>query len=327
MSIVDKLDIRRAQVLVEAIIVKVRADRISDLGVTWAVEGSGTNTPVGITNFPSSGTNLINLAGAIESGGAVDPSGTIGEGITVGIGRIVDGGTSFAAILHALESDATTNIISTPTIVTTDNEEASLNIGQEVPFVTGSFTNAGTGAGAVNPFQTIQREQIGVKLTLTPQINEGDAILLKISQEISSISESAGASDLITDQSTIDTTVIVEDGGILVLGGLMEDTLTESTQRVPILGSIPLLGALFRHRSVDKVKTNTMVFIRPTILRDGTQAAIATNAKYNYVRDLQMGDGSSNVPQMRNAERPVIPPLESYEEEANALKSADDSGE
>ena len=327
MSIVDKLDIRRAQVLVEAIIVKVRADRISDLGVTWAVEGSGTNTPVGITNFPSSGTNLINLAGAIESGGAVDPSGTIGEGITVGIGRIVDGGTSFAAILHALESDATTNIISTPTIVTTDNEEASLNIGQEVPFVTGSFTNAGTGAGAVNPFQTIQREQIGVKLTLTPQINEGDAILLKISQEISSISESAGASDLITDQSTIDTTVIVEDGGILVLGGLMEDTLTESTQRVPILGSIPLLGALFRHRSVDKVKTNTMVFIRPTILRDGTQAAIATNAKYNYVRNLQMGDGSSNVPQMRNAERPVIPPLESYEEEANAIKSADDSGE
>ena len=327
MSIVDKLDIRRAQVLVEAIIVKVRADRVSGLGVTWAVEGSGSNSPVGITNFPDSGTNLISLAGAIESGGAVDPSGTIGEGITIGIGRIVDGGTSFAAILHALESDATTNIISTPTIVTTDNEEASLNIGQEVPFVTGSFTNAGTGAGAVNPFQTIQREQIGVKLTLTPQINEGDAILLKISQEISSISESAGASDLITDQSTIDTTVIVEDGGILVLGGLMEDTLTESTQKVPILGSIPLLGALFRHRSVDKVKTNTMVFIRPTILRDGTQAAIATNAKYNYVRDLQIGDGSSNVRQMRNAERPVIPPLESYEEAASEIKSADDSGE
>ena len=328
MSIVDKLDIRRAQVLVEAIIVEVLADRVSDLGITWAVEGSGSNTPVGITNFPAAGTNLINILSATQSGGTVDPTGSIGEGISIGIGRIVDGGTSFAAILSALEGDATTNIISTPTIVTLDNEEASLNVGQEVPFVTGSFTNTGTAGGAVNPFQTIQREQVGVKLTITPQINEGNAILLKISQEISSISEAAtGAADLITNERTIDTTVIVEDGAILVLGGLIEDVLRESTQQVPILGSIPVLGALFRHRSVEKVKTNLMVFIRPTILRDGTQAAIATHAKYNYVRDVQLSGGGSNVRQMRNAERPVIPPLESYEEAANAIKSADDSGE
>jgi general secretion pathway protein D len=328
MSIVDKLDIRRAQVLVEAIIVEVLADRVSDFGITWAVEGSGSNTPVGITNFPAAGTNLINILGATQSGGTVDPTGSIGEGISIGIGRIVDGGTSFAAILSALEGDATTNIISTPTIVTLDNEEASLNVGQEVPFVTGSFTNTGTAGGAVNPFQTIQREQVGVKLTITPQINEGNAILLKISQEISSISEAAtGAADLITNERTIDTTVIVEDGAILVLGGLIEDVLRESTQQVPILGSIPILGALFRHRGVEKVKTNLMVFIRPTILRDGTQAAIATHAKYNYVRDVQLSGGGSNVRQMRNAERPVIPPLEFYEEAANAIKSADDSGE
>ncbi len=328
MSIVDKLDIRRAQVLVEAIIVEVLADRVSDFGITWAVEGSGSNTPVGITNFPAAGTNLINILSATQSGGTVDPTGSIGEGISIGIGRIVDGGTSFAAILSALEGDATTNIISTPTIVTLDNEEASLNVGQEVPFVTGSFTNTGTAGGAVNPFQTIQREQVGVKLTITPQINEGNAILLKISQEISSISETAtGAADLITNERTIETTVIVEDGAILVLGGLIEDVLRESTQQVPILGSIPVLGALFRHRSVEKVKTNLMIFIRPTILRDGTQAAIATHAKYNYVRDVQLSGGGSNVRQMRNAERPVIPPLESYEEAANAIKSADDSGE
>ena len=329
MSIVDKLDIRRAQVLVEAIIVEVLATKVSDLGVTWAVEGSGSNAPIGITNFPASGTNLINLIGATQ-GGTIDPSAAtaIGEGISIGVGRIVSGGTSFAAILHALEADATTNIISTPTIVTTDNEEASLNVGQEVPFVTGSFTNTGTAGGAVNPFQTIQREQIGVKLTITPQINEGDAILLKISQEISSIAESAtGAADLITNQRTIDTTVIVEDGGILVLGGLIEDTLRESTQKVPILGSIPLLGALFRSRSVDKVKTNLMVFIRPTILRDGTEATNATHAKYNYTRDLLMGRGT-NVPQMIGEERPTIPPLESYEEQKKALDSAtDDSGD
>jgi general secretion pathway protein D len=329
MSIVDKLDIRRAQVLVEAIIVEVLATKVSDLGVTWAVEGSGSNAPIGITNFPASGTNLINLIGATQ-GDTIDPSAAtaIGEGISIGVGRIVSGGTSFAAILHALEADATTNIISTPTIVTTDNEEASLNVGQEVPFVTGSFTNTGTAGGAVNPFQTIQREQVGVKLTITPQINEGNAILLKISQEISSIAESAtGAADLITNERTIDTTVIVEDGGILVLGGLIEDTLRESTQKVPILGSIPLLGVLFRNRSVDKVKTNLMVFIRPTILRDGTEATNATHAKYNYARDLLM-EGGTNVPQMIGEDRPTIPTLESFEEQKKALDSAtDDSGD
>jgi general secretion pathway protein D len=329
MGIVDKLDIRRAQVLVEAIIVEVLADRVSDLGVTWAVEGSGSNAPIGITNFTGAGTNLINLIGATQ-GGTIDPSAAtaIGEGISVGVGRIVDGGTSFAAILNALEGDATTNIISTPSIVTTDNEEASLNVGQEVPFVTGSFTNTGTAGGAVNPFQTIQREQVGVKLTITPQINEGNAILLKISQEISSISESAAsAADLITNQRTIDTTVIVEDGGILVLGGLIEDSLRENTQRVPILGRIPLLGALFRNRSISKVKTNLLVFIRPKILRDGTEAAIATNAKYNYARDMLMEKGS-NVPQMIGTDRPTIPPLDSYEKEAKAIDSAtDDTGE
>jgi len=325
MSIVDQLDIRRAQVLVEAIIVEVLADKVSDLGVTWAVEGSGSNAPIGITNFTASGTNLINLIGATQ-GDTIDPAaaGAIGQGISIGVGRIVDGGTSFAAILHALEGDATTNIISTPTIVTLDNEEASLNVGQEVPFVTGSFTNTGTAGGAVNPFQTIQREQIGVKLTITPQINEGNAILLKISQEISSISEAAtGAADLITNERTIETTVIVEDGAILVLGGLIEDSLRESTQKVPILGSIPLLGALFRNRSVDKVKTNLMVFIRPKILRDGTAASIATNAKYNYARNL-LSQGGTNVRQMIGEDRPSIPPLETYEEQAEAIDAPDD---
>ena len=212
--------------------------------------------------------------------------------------------------------------------MTTDNEEASLNVGQEVPFLTGSFSNTGAAGGAVSPFQTVQREQVGVKLTITPQINEGDSILLKISQEISSISESAASEGLlITNERTIDTTVIVEDGGILVLGGLIEDALRESTQKVPILGSIPLLGALFRSRSVDKVKTNLMVFIRPKILRDGTEAAVATHAKYNYARELLSQDGT-NVKQMIGEDRPSIPPLETFEEQAEAIDSAsDDSGD
>jgi general secretion pathway protein D len=251
----------------------------------------------------------VQLAAAAGSGGeGIDPGSLIGDGITVGIGRITDTGTSFAAILNALQGDADTNIISTPTIVTTDNEEASLNVGQEVPFVTGSFSNTGGTAGAVNPFQTIQREQVGVKLVITPQINEGDSLLLKISQEISSIASSAaGAVDLITNERIIETTVIVEDGEILVLGGLLEDTLRESDQRVPFLGSIPVVGNLFRNRKSDVVKTNLMVFIRTKILRDAAQTSFETDAKYNLIRNSQIGGQISLMP---GQDRPVLPPIE-----------------
>ena len=314
MSIVDKLDIRRAQVLVEAIIVEVLANNSSEIGVTWAVDGTGSNSPIALTNFPSAGPGVVQLAGAIGSGdtGTVDPTGLIGDGITLGVGRISDTGTSFAAILRALQGDADTNIISTPSLVTTDNEEASLNVGQEVPFVTGSFSNTGGGVGgAVNPFQTIQREQVGVKLVITPQINEGgSSLLLKISQEISNIAASAEAVDLITNERIIETTVIIEDGEILVLGGLLEDTLRESNQRVPILGSIPLLGAMFRTQKVDAVKTNLMVFIRAKILRNSVQTALETGAKYNAIREVQRQSSSFGV--LRPEERPTLPPLESY---------------
>jgi general secretion pathway protein D len=315
MLIVDKLDIRRAQVLVEAMIVEVIADKISELGVTWAIADSSGNSPIGVTNFPSFGAGVAQIAGAL--GGAdvgVDPGSFLGEGGTFGVGRISDTGISFAAILRALQGNADTNIISTPTLVTLDNEEASINVGQEVPFVTGSFSNTGSVGGAVNPFQTIQRESVGVKLVITPQINEGDSLLLKISQEISSIAQSAeGAVDLITNERIIETTVIVEDGGILVLGGLIEDVLRESDQRVPILGSIPFVGALFRARTTDKVKTNLMIFIRPTILRDKVQTANVTNAKYNLIREVQQqgrGGKGGRVAIMPFEDRPILPPLE-----------------
>jgi general secretion pathway protein D len=298
MSIVDKLDIKRAQVLVEAIIVEVIADRASELGVTWAVDDGSSNNPIALTNFPSAGPGVVQLAGALGGGdGSVtDPSGLIGEGITVGVGRLSDSGVSFAAILSALQGNANTNIISTPTLVTTDNEEASLNVGQEVPFVTGSFSNTGSVGGAVNPFQTIQREQVGVKLTITPQINEGgDSLLLQISQEISNIASSAaGAVDLITNERIIETTVIVEDGEILVLGGLLEDVLRESEQKVPILGSIPILGALFRTQKSEALKTNLMVFIRPKILRDSAQASF--EATRPSLPPLETGQNDPSIP-------------------------------
>jgi len=308
MQIVDKLDIRRAQVLVEAIIVEIIADKKNELGTSWAVEGSGSNTPIAVTNFPDFLSGVVQL-GSAAAGGTPDP-GLIGPGVTIGVGRISEDGVSFAAILRALEGDADTNIISTPSVVTTDNEEATLNVGQEVPFVTGSFTNTGSTAGSVNPFQTIQRQQIGVKLAITPQINEGDSMVLNISQEISNIASSSAAVDLITNQRIVETTVIVDDGEILVLGGLLEDVLRESDQKVPVLGSIPLVGNLFRARKTEKVKTNLMIFIRPTILRDAATTAIETNQKYNMIRDLQLGQQGTDIQLMPGVERTVLPPFE-----------------
>ncbi|MEM6513198.1 MAG: type II secretion system secretin GspD [Pseudomonadota bacterium] len=316
MQIIDKLDIRRAQVLVEAIIVEVRADQEAQLGITWAVEGSGSNTPIGVTNFPGSGANIIDLAAAASAGdNAANAASAIGSGVTLGVGRISDSGVSFAAVLNALEGSGDTNIISTPSIVTTDNEEASINVGQEVPFVTGSFTNAGQGVGgAVNPFQTIQREQVGVKLSITPQINEGDSMLLQISQEISSVSQSASSAvDLITNERIVETTVIVDDGQILVLGGLLEDTLIESNQAVPLLGRLPLLGNLFRSRRTETVKTNLMIFIRPKILRDSVSTAIETNQKYDLIRQIQQGTTNEPPALIPGAERPVLPPMDDEE--------------
>ncbi len=315
MTVVDKLDIRRAQVLVEAIIVEVIADRTAELGITWAIEGQGSNTPISATNFPDFGPGVIQLGAAAAGGGEGNEAaaiGLLGEGITAGVGRLSDTGVSFAAVLRALQGDADTNILSTPSVVTTDNEEATLNVGQEVPFVTGSFTNTGGGnVGAVNPFQTVQRQQVGVELIITPQINDSNSLLLDIRQEISSIAQSSqGAVDLITNQRIIETTVIVDDGQILVLGGLIEDQLRESQQRVPVLGSIPVLGALFRARRTDAVKTNLLVFLRPKILRDAKSIAVETNAKYRNIQDILEGQRGDKVQLMPSLERRNLPPLD-----------------
>ncbi len=307
-SVIDRLDIPRAQVQVDAIIVEVSTDIAATFGVSWAAEGSGSNNPVAFTNFGSTVPGIIQL-GSASASGTPDPS-ALPEGAVLAVGQIRDNGTSWAAILSALRGDATTNIISTPTIVTLDNEEAEIRVGQEVPFLTGSFTNTGAAAGAVNPFQTIQREEVGTSLKITPQIDSGRGVKLTIEQETSSISSGAsGAVDLVTNNRTITTTVYVEDGNILVLGGLIDDQLRESEQRVPFLGRIPGLGWLFRARTTEKVKTNLMVFIRPTILRDSVQASFETDAKYSYIRDLQLRQAEEPVPLMRNAERPLLPEI------------------
>jgi general secretion pathway protein D len=315
MSIVDRLDIRRAQVLVEAILVEMSADKAMDLGINWLIadtDSDGNTLPAGGFVQPVDGTGIGQIIQGILNPDAIT---SLPSGLTMGLGQIVNGGTSWAALIRALGGIGNTNIIATPSIVTLDNEEAEIKIAQEVPFVTGQYTNQGIpGAGGqVNPFQTIQREEVGNILKITPQINEGDSVVLKISQEASNIaasSQQVSTNDLITNKRTITTKVLVEDGGIIVLGGLISDEVRESKSQVPFLGSIPVLGELFKTRSVDKVKTNLMVFIRPRILRDGVDAAIETNAKYNYIRDQQLNYNNGRVTLMPGERQPTLPPLE-----------------
>jgi general secretion pathway protein D len=291
------------------------ADKAMDLGINWLIaetDSNGNSLPAGGFVQPVDGTGI----GEIIQG-VLDPESIPGlpSGLTMGLGQIVSGGTSWAAVIRAIGGIGNTNIIATPSIVTLDNEEAEIKIAQEVPFVTGQYTNQGipgTG-GQVNPFQTIQREEVGNILKITPQINEGSSVMLKISQEASSIaasSQQVSTNDLITNKRTITTNVMVEDGGIIVLGGLISDEVRESKSQVPFLGSIPILGELFKTRSVDKVKTNLMVFIRPRILRDGVDAAIESNAKYNYIRGQQMDRNGGRVPLMPNERQPTLPSLE-----------------
>jgi general secretion pathway protein D len=289
MDIVDKLDIRRPQVLVEAILADINFNKDSELGVNWAAFSSGnTNVPAGAFVSPVGGTSIVDLAGAVQNPANV--STTLLQGTTIGIGRIGANGLNFAAMLRAIRSDTDDNIIATPSAMTMDNQEAELKVAQEVPFITGQFTNttAVTG-GTVNPFQTIQREEVGTILKITPTISaEGTQVMLKISIESSSIGQKpAGAVDLVTNKRTVSTTVLIEDGGIVVLGGLIENDTSKGESRVPFLGSIPILGLLFKTRNETSTKNNLMIFIRPKILRDASQAAFETDLKYNYMLDQQ----------------------------------------
>ena len=309
-AVIDRLDIRRAQVQVDAIIVEVTESRANELGVTWALQGAQVNSPVAGTNFPGTAPGILQLGAAAASAEA-GALAAVPEGLLTAVGRIRDSGASWAAVLTALAGNSATNIIATPTIVTLDNEEATIEVGSEVPFLSGQYTGSNAASGILNPFQTINRSPVGTRLTITPQINEGSGVKLLIEQETSSISQGVqGAVDLVTDRRSISTTVFVDDGSILVLGGLIDDQLREVEQRVPVLARIPVVGALFRSQSTELEKTNLMVFIRPTILRDSVEAAFQTDTKYRFIRDLQLGQGTGNIPLMRDTERPVLPPIE-----------------
>lgn len=286
-AIVEQLDIRRAQVVVEAIIAEVSDSSAQELGVQWlfADEKFGA----GIVNFGSNGVNIASIAGAAASG----DSEALGDllstttGATAGIGHF-GGGFNFAMLINALKGKSGFNLLSTPTLLTLDNAEASILVGQEVPFVTGSVTQ-----NNANPYQTIERKEVGVKLRIKPQINIDNSVRLDIVQEVSSIADTSSASDVITNKREIKTKVMVEDNGLVILGGLISDELSTSNQRVPLLGDIPYLGRLFRSDATRNAKQNLMVFIRPRILRDGPSLAGLSEDKYRSLQQttpLQLPD-------------------------------------
>ena len=237
--------------------------------------------------------------------------------MTAGFGRIRDGGTSFGVLIKALQGDGDTNILSAPTLLTLDNEEAEFSVGQEVPFLTGQFTNTGSQTGSVNPFQTIERRDVGLTLNLTPQINEGDQIKLKIDLEVSSLGASSGG-DLTqtTNSRSITNTVSVEDGQILILGGLIDDNVTDSMSGIPFLSQIPVIGALFRFQSVQSEKRNLMFFMRPRILRDRATADYHTRRKYEQTQRAQEAT-DKRVPILRR-EYPRLQDFEIFLDEGDA---------
>jgi general secretion pathway protein D len=324
MAVIDKLDIRRAQVQVEALIVEVDVNKSSNLGVQWILYGQGSSTvPAAVTNFPGSGTGIVNLAAAALGGSTTSTTtGTTGvggvagavsaltTGATLAIGRYnPTSGTNFAAIIQALRSDGSSNIISTPSLITMNNEEAEVKVTQEIPLITGQYSNSQTSLnGTTSPFTTIQREEVGTILKVTPHINEGNSVQLKIEQEDSSPgAKLTDSADISTNKRSIKTTVLIEDGGIIVLGGLMSDTVTQSEDRVPVLGAIPLLGNLFKSRSGSRQKKNLLVFIRPKILRDADATETTSEGKYDEVRDEQKKLGRGHINLLPGEKQPVIP--------------------
>jgi len=310
-TVIAQLDVRRAQVLVEAVIAEISAEKTAELGVQWVV---GTNNAVGFTNLNTGNSNLANvLALALKANsGTLTDTSLIPQGLHLGVGDFTEG-NPFGVLISALAKDADANVLSTPTIVTLDNEEASIIVGQDVPFVTGSYTTSTSSGSSTasqigNPFQTINREKVGIKLKVKPQINEGNAVKLEISQEVSNVVPSANAASQGPTLNTreIKTSVLVEDGQVLVLGGLIDDKLDEGASKVPLLGDVPILGNLFRYRNTTKLKRNLMVFLHPVILRDPGQGTLYTSDKYSYIRDQQLAARTREVSLLPEAQTPVL---------------------
>ena len=301
-AIIEKLDVRRAQVHIEALIAEVTADRATEFGIQWqGVSSSSARTAIiAGSNFNSGGNNLLNATIGAASGTLVPP----GTGLNLGVlNRItLPGGqqiVNLSMLARALETDSNANILSTPNLLTLDNEEARIVIGQNVPFITGQYAQTGTAVTAT-PFQTIERKDVGLTLKVKPQISEGGTVRLQVFQEVSNVDSTSvtSTSGLITNKRSLESTVLLQDGQIIVLGGLIQDSTTDGTEKIPLLGDIPLLGNLFSYEKKRRGKTNLMVFLRPTILRSESSAERITEDRYDYIMGLQNAkpDGSLKLP-------------------------------
>jgi general secretion pathway protein D len=305
-SVIDMLDQRRAQVFVESLIAEVSADKAAEFGVQW-LSGTGTNgSLVGLlgTNFAVGGTNLLTLAAGAASGNY-----TASTGLNVAVGAQRNGALALGALARFLQSNGDANVLSTPNLLTLDNEEAKIVIGQNVPFVTGSY--AAAAAGTTNPFTTIERKDVGLTLRVRPQISENGTIKMQVYQEVSNVdAKSVGSKDgLITNKRSIETNVLVNDGSIVVLGGLLQDDTSTSQEKVPGLGDIPVFGNLFRAEARSRKKTNLMVFLRPVVVRDGAATEALSMGRYEQMRLDQQGFQPAATDPLPVSGSAVLPPV------------------
>ena len=314
-TVIDQLDARRAQVYIEALVVEVTGNTSGEFGIQWQ-DLTGVNASdakvVGGTNFRTTrGSNIIDAATNITG---------IGAGLNIGVvrGRLTIPGVNgtivnLGFLARALESNGNANILSTPSLLTMDNEEAKIVVGQNVPFITGSFAQAsGVAGAAVNPFQTFERKDVGLTLRVRPQVAEGGSIKLGIFQEVSSVDQStlASSSGVTTNKRSLESTVLVDDGQIIVLGGLVQDNVQSVQDKVPLLGDIPILGNLFRYESRIRTKTNLMVFLRPVVLRDAQASASLTGDRYEYIRNEQLKTQAGSNLLLPDLTAPKLPPLQ-----------------
>ncbi|OGA18579.1 MAG: type II secretion system protein GspD [Betaproteobacteria bacterium RIFCSPLOWO2_02_FULL_66_14] len=319
---VEKLDVRRAQVYVEALIAEVTADKAQEFGIQWqslSALGKTSTQGFGGTNFGTPSQNILSLTQNPSAAGRGLNIGVVKGTITVpGVGQIFNLGL----LVRALEADSNANILSTPTLLTLDNEEAKIVIGQNVPFITGQY--AVTAAAATpTPFQTIERKDVGLTLRIKPQISEGGAIRLQIFQEVSSVADSTNASGLITKKRSVESTVLVDDGQIVAIGGLIEDSVKDGQEKIPGLGDIPVIGALFKYNTRSRTKTNLMVFLRPVVLRSAQGAESIAADRYDYImgEQLRAKPVPSALPEIGS---PALPPRDAPKPQG-ADKSAGES--
>lgn len=292
-AVIDRLDTRRAQVFVESLIAEVSADKASQIGIQWqtALGSKGSNVGLLGTNFSTNQTaNIINLS-TTGANGTVAAS----AGLNYGLLRNINGVYVLGALANLLQTTGDGNVLSTPTLLTLDNEEASIVIGQNVPFLTGQYTNTAGSGGVTNPFQTIERKDVGIKLKVRPQINENGTVKLIVSQEVSNVDPASknATSGPTTNKRAVDTQVLVEDGSIVVLGGLLQDEYSGNEDKVPGLGDVPLLGNLFKSESRSRKKTNLMLFLRPVVVRDGAATEQLSLDRYEQMRS---GQGQVQLP-------------------------------